>query len=161
MGNGATSSTEEPASAQTRCETNPPHRVLVVEDDVDIRHLSVRMLLRSGYRVDAAADGIAGWEALDANNYDLLITDNDMPKMSGLELVKKLRSARIALPVVLASGGVGTEDLPRDLRSELAATLRKPFTVDELLETVKKVLCAEPSRCWHAPNPGGRSPDPG
>jgi YesN/AraC family two-component response regulator len=59
--------------------------------------------------VDTAEDGEFGWEALQAKNYDLLITDNNMPKVSGLELVKKLRSARMALPVILASGAMPEE----------------------------------------------------
>jgi two-component system chemotaxis response regulator CheY len=123
-------------------QSKPSNRILVVDDDTSIREFSAVMLTSSGYQVDTAEDGNVGWEALHARSYDLLITDNDMPKVSGVELVKKLRFARIALPVVLASGNIPTEALNWNSSLQLAATLAKPFTLGELLGTVKKVLRA-------------------
>jgi DNA-binding NtrC family response regulator len=79
---------------------------------------------------------------LHATSYDLLITNHNMPKLSGVDLVKKLRSAHMKLPVVLASVALPTEELNQNPRLRFAATLLKPFTIDELLETVKKVLSA-------------------
>ena len=98
------------------------------------------MLVRSGYLVHTAKDGAAGWEALLANHYDLLITENRLPKISGVELVKKVRIARMTLPVVLASGLIPTEELSRIPSLQLAAVLLKPFTSDELVGAVKNVL---------------------
>lgn len=92
--------------------------------------------------MDAAEVGAAAWQALNIDSYDLLITDNKMPKLSGVELVKKVRSARMALPVILASGIMPTEELNRHPWLQLAATLLKPFTGEELLGTVKEVLRA-------------------
>jgi DNA-binding response OmpR family regulator len=123
----------------TRCQTNPT-RILLVEDDISIRKFSSMMLIQSGYHVDAAEDGAVGWEKLLANSYDLLITDNNMPNVSGVELVEKLRSARMTLPVVMASGTPPAEALNGDSSLQLAATLLKPFTIGELLGTVEKVL---------------------
>jgi DNA-binding NtrC family response regulator len=60
--------------------------------------------------------------------------------MSGLELVSKLRSAQIALPVILASGGIGAEELVQNQRLQPALALPKPFTADQLLETVAEAL---------------------
>jgi DNA-binding response OmpR family regulator len=117
----------------------------MVDDNTDLRLLGADVLVRSGYKVDSAGDGAAAWDALHANRYDLLITDNNMPKICGVELVKKLRSARMALPVILASGAMPAAELDRHPRLQLAATLVKPFTCDELLGTVKKVLCAAES----------------
>jgi len=117
-------------------------RILLVDDDRAIRVMSGKVLLRSGYQVDTAEDGQAGWEALQANSYDLLITDNNMQRLSGVELVKKLRSAQMTLPVVLASGTLDTEELNRSPWLQVAASLLKPFTTDQLLEVVKEVLCA-------------------
>ena len=134
--------TGESARPPTQCPVNPSKRILVVDDDISVRVLSAEVLISLGYHVDIAADGAAGWEALHANSYDLLITDNNMPKVSGIELVKRLRSARMTLPVVLASGSVPTEELSRNPSLQLAATLLKPFSPDELLGTVKQVLCA-------------------
>jgi DNA-binding response OmpR family regulator len=133
----------QPCSAlPTRSQTNLPVRILVVEDDIAIRQLSAEALTSSGYQVETAEDGAAGWEALQGSNYDLLITDNTMPKVSGVELVKMLRSARMTLPVVMASGTPPAEALDGDSSLQLAATLLKPFTIGELLGTVEKVLRA-------------------
>jgi DNA-binding response OmpR family regulator len=127
-------------------------RILVIDDDRDIRQLCADVLIRSGYRTDTAADGEAGWKALNAVSYDLLITDNNMPNLSGLELVRQLRAARMALAVILASGQLPAVILasvtsetpvkqsPWNRSLQIAAILPKPFTIDELLRTVKAVL---------------------
>ena len=68
-----------------------PHnpRILVVEDDTNICETHSGVLVRSGHRGDTAGDGANGWRALDAASYDRLITDNSMPKLSGVELVQE------------------------------------------------------------------------
>lgn len=134
----------------TRSQTKRPVRILVVEDDINIQQLNSSVLRRSGYHVDTAEDGADAWEALQASAYDLLITDNTMPKVSGLELVKMLRSARMTLPVVMASGTIPTEALNGNSSLQLAATLLKPFTKDELLGTVEKVLHTAKAARRHA-----------
>ena len=122
-------------------------RILVVEDDDDIRSFNAEALTGCGYQVEAAVDGAEGWEALNASRYDLLITDNNMPKLTGIELIKKLNAAHMAVPVILASG----VSHPEESELRLAATLPKPFTLDELLGVVKKVLGGSDSGEWQAP----------
>ena len=126
----------------TRSQTNPSSHILVVDDDGEIRALSAEALVGFGYRVDAAEGGAAAWKELHANSYDLLITDNNMPKLSGVELVMKLRSARMTLPVILAAGELSAEELNRNPWLQLAATLVKPISSGQLLETVRAVLLA-------------------
>ena len=92
---------ETPASIPDGWENKVSRRrILVVEDDDDIRRFNAEALTRSGYHVEAAVDGAAGWEALNAGRYDLLITDNNMPNLSGIKLIKKLNDARIAVRVI-------------------------------------------------------------
>jgi DNA-binding response OmpR family regulator len=112
----------------------------VVDDEACIRLLLTEVLAAFGYLVDAAEDGEAAWEALQARSYDLLITDHTMPKITGVELVKNIRSARMALPVVMVSGELPHHVLNSNPPLELAATVLKPFAVDELVATVRKVL---------------------
>jgi acetyltransferase-like isoleucine patch superfamily enzyme/CheY-like chemotaxis protein len=121
-------------------QANPPHRILVVEDNRDLRQLNTGMLIHSGYAVEVAEDGAAAWEALQANRYDLLITDNNMPRLTGIELLKKLRSARMGLPVIMATGTVPTQELAQNPWLEPVATLAKPYAPGQLLDTVKDVL---------------------
>ena len=131
--------TGESAGAQARCRATPSNRILVVDDDADIRQVNADVLRRFGYQTETAAAGVA-WEALQANRYDLLITDNNMPKVSGIELVKKLRSARLTLPVILATRALPIEELERNPWLQPVATLVQPFLHRQLLATVSEVL---------------------
>src|SRR5580700_9115809 len=133
---------EKDVVAPTQNPANPPHRILLVDDDLYARDLNAGVLLRSGYDVDTAEDGAAAWKALNDVSYDLLITDNKMPRVTGMELIKKLRSEDMTLPVILASGAVPTEELKSHPWLQLEAVLPKPFTIAELLDTVEKVLGA-------------------
>lgn len=127
--------------AGPRCrETTPSHDILYVEDDAVLRSLFAELLSHTGYRVEVARDGQAGWEALQRRSYDLLITDNEMPRLSGRELIQRLRSAGNTLPAVVASGSYEPDEDHRDDSLGVAATLRKPFHPEELLNTVNQVL---------------------
>ena len=128
------------ARAPARRQTHPSKRILVVDDDLLTRQLNAEILSTFGYETETAEDGASAWEALQKSDYDLLITDNNMPKVSGVELVRKVRSAHMALPVILASGAMPAEELNRHPGLQLAATLLKPFTGFELLGAVKEVL---------------------
>lgn len=132
--------TQAPADHQPRGATFPPHRILVVEDDDDMRRLNREVLIHHGYQVDGAADGAAGWEAINANRYDLLITDNGMPKLTGLDLLKKLRAARLVLPVIMATGVLPAHEFAKSPWLIPEATLLKPYTATELLAKVRAVL---------------------
>jgi two-component system, chemotaxis family, chemotaxis protein CheY len=131
---------EGAAAAQPRCPPGPCRRILVVDDDVLILHLNTAVLSRLGYQTETAEDGAAAWEALQTNRYDLLVTDNNMPRLSGVELVKKVRSARMTLPVILASGNLPTRELDQNAWLQPVATLAKPFTPAALLATVNKAF---------------------
>lgn len=133
--------TGELASAPTGCQAYPYNRILVVDDDADIRQVNADVLSRFGYQTETAADGAAAWEALQANGYDLLITDNNLPKVSGVELVKKVRSAHMTLPVILASRALPTEELDRNPWLQSVAALVKPFVSGQLLETCYWRIC--------------------
>jgi CheY-like chemotaxis protein len=135
-----------PASAPIECQPNSRQRILVVEDDAAIRRINTEVLTYSGYQVDAAEDGAAAWDAVQLNNYDLIVTDNDMPKVTGIELIQKLQDARMDLPVVMATGAMPDEPL-RYTSLQPAIILLKPYTFDELLEAVKTVLCACKEGC--------------
>jgi CheY-like chemotaxis protein len=135
------SQTEKPANASIRDQINPSHRILVVDDDNDTRQLSVDVLVSSGYDVEGVKDGAAGWKALQAdNNYDLVVTDNKMPNMTGIEMIAKLRSARMAVPVIMATGDLPLQEFARRPWLKPDAMLQRPFSNDDLLETVRNVL---------------------
>lgn len=117
-----------------------PARILVVEDDADIRSLNTEVLIRHGYHVDTAEDGAEAWGALKARSYDLVVTDNQMPLMTGIELLKVLRAARMDLPVIMATGVVPQAEFNRHPWLRPAALVLKPYTIDDLLVAVLEVL---------------------
>jgi len=135
------------AAFKRRSKTSP--RILVVDDNVDIRRLNTEVLMNAGYKVDAANDGAVAWTALQLFDYALLITDNEMPTVTGVELIMKLRVEDMRLPVVLMSGTIPTEVFNQHPWLQIQATLVKPYSVPELLTTVKNVL--RPGRHTRAP----------
>ncbi len=131
---------EDSAKAPRHCEINPAHRILVVDDEEEIRHINTLILIDAGYKVDSVTDGAAAWDALQLNRYDLLVTDNNMPRMTGLELIENLHAARIRLPVIMVTG-----NLPPQAPNQnplIEAVLLKPYAADELLARVRNVLQA-------------------
>jgi two-component system chemotaxis response regulator CheY len=130
----------EQAGARLADQTSRIPRILVVDDDACNRRLITELLIQSGYEADPAADGAAGWEALQAKAYDLLITDNFMPRVTGFEMVKLLRGRSATLPVIMATGAIPAAELQRHPQIKISAFLLKPYAAGQLLRTVKKVL---------------------
>jgi DNA-binding response OmpR family regulator len=118
----------------------PTPRILLVDDDLEISALNAQVLVRAGYNVDTAENGASAWKALKSGHYDALITDNTMPGISGLDLIKQLRSEDMTLSVILASGTVPAEELNQCPWLQVDALLPKPYSVNELLITVNRVL---------------------
>jgi two-component system sensor histidine kinase and response regulator WspE len=121
------------------------HRVLVVEDSLTVREVERQMLTRAGYRVDVAVDGLDGWNALQRERYDLVLSDVDMPRMNGLELVRRIRAdGKLAqLPVVMVSYKDRDEDRLAGLEAGATAYLTKGAFHDRtLLDTVADLIAA-------------------
>lgn len=133
---------DSPETLRLEIQTSSPHRILVVDDDDDIRSLNTEVLINYGYDVDAAEDGELAWTALTTQDYDLMITDNNMPKVTGVQLLKKMHRARMTLPVIMATGIEPRSELAQNPLIIPAAMLLKPYTVTELLDTVRLVLNA-------------------
>ena len=130
----------EVASPARLASTAIPGRILVVDDDADVREILGRGLRRAAYRVSCAVDGEAGWEALRSDRFDMLITDHEMPRLSGLDLLRRVRAAPLDVPVILISGEIpwAETDLLRLLPPGVA--LEKPFSLGELLAKVRAMM---------------------
>ncbi|WP_448123840.1 response regulator [Pseudomonas veronii] len=121
----------------------PRKRVLVVDDSLTVRELQRKLLLNRGYEVAVAVDGMDGWNALRSEDFDLLITDIDMPRMDGIELVTLLRrDARLqSLPVMVVSYKDREEDRRRGLDAGADYYLAKAsFHDDALLDAVVELI---------------------
>jgi DNA-binding response OmpR family regulator len=115
-------------------------RILMVDDDASMRFLVCHVLSHAGYEADQAENGAQAWRALQLKHYDLVITDQDMPELTGLQLVHRIRMAGFELPVILASGRATSDLLTDDWLGLTATILPKPFTLDELTRTVGGLL---------------------
>jgi len=99
-----------------------------------------KVLVRRGYQLTTVDNGEAAWDALQVGSFDLLITDNDMPKLTGIELVTRIRGSHLALPIILASGSAGYYAGEEFRHLGFSACLQKPFPLDELLEATAVAL---------------------
>ena len=110
-------------------------RVLVVDDSVTVRELERKLLTAGGYAVDVAVDGMDGWNAARAGNYDLIVSDVDMPRLDGIELLKLIRrDHRLkSLPVMIVSYKDSPEDRRRGMEAGADYYLTKASFHDETL----------------------------
>src|SRR6266581_3515435 len=110
-------------------------RILVVDDSLTVREVERQLLANHGYEVEVAVDGMDGWNAVRVGHYDLVITDLDMPRMDGFELVSQIKNdARLrALPVMIVSYKGSAEDRNRGLEAGANYYLAKSSFHDEAL----------------------------
>jgi two-component system, chemotaxis family, sensor histidine kinase and response regulator WspE len=121
-------------------------RVLAVDDSMIVRGLQQKLLARRGYLVDVAADGLDAWHVLRTGQYDLLITDVDMPGMGGIELVTSIKQdpQLKSLPVMIVSYLDGEKDRQRGLQAGADYYLTKGSFQDETLIQAVVDLIGEP-----------------
>jgi DNA-binding response OmpR family regulator len=121
-------------------ERKPSYRILVVDDEDNDRELNSRILIRAGYDVVGATDGDAAWAAIQTEHFDLMITDNFMPKVTGVELINKLHAAGTKLEVILLTGEFPADQFDRYPWLRNIVILTKPLANREILLVVKKIL---------------------
>ena len=119
-------------------------KILVVDDDDEIRELLEIDLAHSGYSVDTACDGMEGLNKAVNNYYDIILLDVMMPKMNGFDVCKNLRKAKPEIPVLLltAKGTIGDKTQGFDCGAD--DYLVKPFDIQEVLLRVKALLRRNP-----------------
>jgi PAS domain S-box-containing protein len=116
--------------------------ILLVEDEEDVRGLAREVLERQGYTVLEAGDGVQALQRCESegDRIDLILTDVVMPRMSGRELVDRVRVTRPALPVLYMSGYTEDAILRHGVRDSSMLLLSKPFSPDDLTRKVREVL---------------------
>lgn len=117
-------------------------RILVVEDDRATRHPLRRVLARAGSRVRTAAEGRSALRLLRARKFDLVLLDIWMPRMTGLELLERIRPRRRRLKVIVLTSDDTPETLLKAVREQAVEYVTKPVHVPSLLQTVGRALRA-------------------
>jgi DNA-binding response OmpR family regulator len=121
-------------------------RILVVDDDDMLRGLHEAVLNRAGYGTDSASNGEEALVMLATGDFDLVLTDCNMPLLDGVGLVRTLRASGSRIPVMILSGSLDARGgLPADVSIEAAVALPKPAKTSDLLAGVAHALRPRPA----------------
>ena len=115
-------------------------RILIAEDDVELRQLFQHVLMRNGYMVKGVSDGREALDALEQDYFDLIISDIMMPNMDGYELVSSLREAGNQMPVLMITAKDAFDDMRRGFVSGTDDYMVKPVNVNEMVLRVSALL---------------------
>jgi two-component system OmpR family response regulator len=128
---------EDDAAVELAPDADAPIPVaLVVDDEPIIRQLVSTVLRRRGWTVLEAEDGTVALTVAESEALDLLVTDYEMPVISGLTLAERLRRTDADLPVLMVSGHPEVAHKMRKLHGRRTAFVRKPFPVEELVSSI-------------------------
>jgi chemosensory pili system protein ChpA (sensor histidine kinase/response regulator) len=121
---------------------------VVVDDSISVRKFVGRMLEKNGYRVKLAGDGLEAAEVIAQHGCHLVITDLEMPRMTGYELMAQLRQSPSTrrVPVMVVTSRAGAKHRDRAIKEGAQAFLTKPVQEDQLLEAVQQLIGAEAAR---------------
>ena len=115
-------------------------RILIVDDDDEIRDLLEFDLQQSGYNVETASNGLEGLEKALSNRYDLILLDVMMPKMNGFDVCKNIRKAKNSVPILLLTAKGTINDKTEGFECGADDYLIKPFDIQEVLLRVRALM---------------------
>lgn len=116
--------------------------ILVVDDEEGVLAVLNRILelLMPGYDISTATNGLMAWQQLQQRSFDLLLTDQHMPGMTGLELAQQVRDKSPELPIILMSGITDSHIEAEAQKLGIVGFLSKPFSVHQLRELLESIL---------------------
>jgi len=117
-------------------------RILLAEDDEDMRRFLVRALVKAGHDVSSFAEGLSAFEELKGTAFDLLLTDIVMPEMDGIELARRAAELDPGLKIMFIAGFAAVALHPDSRAPKEAKVLSKPFHLRDLVNEVQKMLAA-------------------
>ena len=117
-------------------------KILTVDDSPSIRQMLTFVLETNGYRVLQASDGVEGLEIAKSNNIDVVLTDQNMPKMDGLSLIRELRAlpAYEKTPIVMLTTESSLAMKEQGRGAGATGWMVKPFDPDKLIDIIKRIL---------------------
>jgi chemosensory pili system protein ChpA (sensor histidine kinase/response regulator) len=128
--------------------------VVVADDSISVRKFVGRMLEKAGYRVKLAADGLEASEVVAQSGCHLLITDLEMPRMNGYELMAHLRQDPVTrgIPVLVVTSRAGAKHRDRAMKEGASGFLTKPVQEDQLIATVESLIGTDARHGYPAAN---------
>ncbi len=115
-------------------------KVLVVEDHHDTSFLLCRLLKMEGYEVEHAIDGMVGYNAATSAHPDLIVTDIQMPRMDGIEMIKRIRGSDIGRTPIIVMSAYGKRLIDDALEAGADDFVEKPIDLDSFLATIRARL---------------------
>ncbi|MCW4005802.1 MAG: response regulator [Candidatus Bathyarchaeota archaeon] len=119
---------------------NKPARILVIDDDENIRKVVLAILKDNGYEVDTADSGSQAIAKTEKNSYDLMLVDIRLPDMEGTELLSKVHDTTPKIRKIMVTGYPTLQNAVTAVNKGADAYVMKPFDVDKMLETIKEQL---------------------
>lgn len=137
----ATPSVQRTRKATPRSQSGAG-KILVVDDNALNRDMLSRRLIRRGYRVESAEDGVKALERLSVESFDLVLLDWMMPGLSGIDVLRRIRGeySRVELPVIMATAKTEADDVVEALRAEANDYVTKPLNFDVVNARIKTQL---------------------
>ena len=126
-------------SARTTSQ-GAPQTILIADDDDSLRRVLEFQLREAGYEIMSAADGLSALDLFTAHDFDCLITDLRMPKLSGIELLRRVKVIRADVPVIVITAYGDIETAVEAMRAGALDYITKPFNRDQILLTIEKAL---------------------
>ena len=117
-------------------------RILLAEDDNDMRHFLTRALERAGHEVMSFAEGLSAFEQVKSQTFDLLLTDIVMPEMDGIELARRAAELDPNLKIMFITGFAAVALNPDSRAPKEAKVLSKPFHLKDLVSEVERMVAA-------------------
>jgi two-component system cell cycle response regulator CpdR len=117
-------------------------KILLAEDDDDMRNFLVKALEKAGHEVTSFAEGLSAFEEIKQTNFDLLLTDIVMPEMDGIELARRASELDPSLKIMFITGFAAVALHPDSKAPKEAKVLSKPFHLRELVAEVERMMAA-------------------
>lgn len=122
-----------------------PKRILIVDDDPDVHELLAAAIGKPGRQIESVHDGVAGLRRVEAQPYDLVMTDVNMPGLDGMELLGRIHKLRPEGKVVVMTVASTPETIIQAIREQAFCYFSKPFTISAVAEMVERALSSTPS----------------
>ena len=117
-----------------------PRKILILDDEAEIRAELAEYLARKGYEVEQAGDGLEGLRKFEAAPADLVITDIKMPRLDGYEVIRRVREIDPDLPIIAITGHFSPGDLSKAKEAGATVTMKKPLGLRALAAELKRLL---------------------
>ena len=120
-------------------------RILIVDDEARIVDIIGEFLTLGGYTVEKAYNGQQGIDIINKKAVDLIVLDEKMPGMSGMEMLKKIKGMKLNIPVIVLTGSVNVAEIKQYKKKLYKHLLYKPIRIAELEKLIKKILASKKS----------------